>query len=367
MGARSTNCLLSTLVLLLTACTEPVAPVQGPRPVVVEAPQPISGINPVTALPGAVHARSEVDLSFRIAGKVAERRVDMGTRVAAGQVLAVLDTRDARLNVAAARAAVGAAEADLVLARAEERRYHDLRARGFVGQSPLDERVNTTRLAEARLEQARAELDLAANQSRYTELRADATGVITRIAVEPGHVVSAGQVVMRFAVDGEREAHVAVPEGGLDALRRAPRLEVALLSHPDRHYRGVIRDIDPQADPLTRTHLARITIVDADAAVELGATATVLVGAEAAGDAFRLPATALGTIDGDRPAVWRVRQEKGGQTVEAIPVEVLRYLDGAIAVSGPLSPDDRLVSAGVHRLVAGMAVEAIERSAPAAL
>ena len=50
-----------------------------------------------------------------------------------------------------------------------------------------------------------------------------------------------------------------------------------------------------------------------------------------------------------------------------MPVEVLRYLDGEVLISGPLSSEDRLVTAGVHRLSAGMAVQAIERTARAAL
>ncbi len=187
--------------LLSAGCAEPVSVTAGPRPVVVEAPQPLVGASDAEVLPGAIHARVEVNLSFRIAGKVAERRVDMGAHVEPGTVLAVLDPVDAALNLAAAKAAVGAAEADLALARAEQARYRDLRARGFVGQSQLDERINTTLLARARLKQAQAHYDLAANQSRYTRLTADAAGVVTEIMAEPGNVVNAGQPIVRFAAD----------------------------------------------------------------------------------------------------------------------------------------------------------------------
>jgi len=140
-----------------------------------------------------------------------------------------------------------------------------------------------------------------------------------------------------------------------------------VLNNPGHSYRGRVRDIDPQADTATRTHLARVTLVDADEHVQLGATATVLLSAEAQAHSFRLPATALGSIDADRPAVWRIRDSDKGATVEAVPVEVLRYLDGEVLISGPLSADDRLVSAGVHRLSSGMAVQAILRTDKAAL
>jgi multidrug efflux system membrane fusion protein len=359
--------LAPVLVLTLVGCSAPPPPVAGPRPVVVEAPRPLIGPADGEVLPGAIHARVEADLSFRVAGKVAARKVDMGAHVERGTLLAVLDPVDARLNLAAARSTVAAAEADLSLARAEEQRYRDLRTRNFVGQSQLDQRINLTRLAEARLSQAQSQYDLAANQSRYTNLTADAAGVVTQVLAEPGNVVSAGQPVLRFAADGEREVYVNVPEGRIESLRQASNIGVEVLSYPGHAYQGRVRDIDPQADTATRTHLARVTLVDADEHVQLGATATVLLRAEASVNSFRLPATALGTIDTDRPAVWRIRDSGKGETVEAVPVEVLRYLDGEVLISGPLSIADRLVSAGVHRLTAGMAVQAIDRAARAAL
>lgn len=358
---------LMVLVGLLAACTQAEPPRVLPRPVVVEAPAPLHGPADEQALPGAIHARVEADLSFRVPGKIAVRHVDMGAHVEPGTVLAVLDPQDLRLAVAAVRARVAAAEADLALARAEEQRYRELREREFVGASQLDQRINVTRLANARLAQAKAEYELAANQSRYTDLTADAAGVITQVLAEPGNVVSAGQPVVRFAADGEREVHVNVPEGQLAALRAAPRLLIQLLERPGQVYRGRVRDIDPQADAATRTHLARITVLDADDHVQLGATATVMVAAEVDGVRFRVPATALGRLDAKRAAVWRVVGERGAQTVEAVPVEVIRYLDGEAVISGGIDAKDRLVTAGVHRLVAGMAVEAIDRAAKAAL
>jgi membrane fusion protein, multidrug efflux system len=367
MPPRHLACLAACAALALASCSAPPPPVSGPRPVVVEAPSPLLGPGAGEALPGAIHARVEADLSFRVAGKVAARKVDMGAHVERGTVLAILDPVDARLNLANARSGVAAAEADLSLARAELQRYQDLRTRNFVGQSQLDQRVNLTRLAEARLSQARSQYDLAANQSRYTHLTADAAGVVTQIMVEPGNVVSAGQPVLRFAADGEREVYVSVPEGRVDALRQITTIAIEVLNNPGRHYQGRVRDIDPQADTATRTHLARVTVVDADEQVQLGATATVMLSAETTANSFRLPAAALGSITADKPAVWRIRAGDKGATVEAVPVKVLRYLDGEVLISGPLSSADRLVTAGVHRLTAGMPVQPIERTAKAAL
>lgn len=123
-----------TLALLAAGCNSSDPVTTAARPVVVEPPQPLVGAADGEALPGSIHAGVEANLSFRIAGKIAERPVDMGAYVKPGTVLAVLDPMDASLNLDAARAAVAAAEADLALARAEQARYRDLRERSFIGQ-----------------------------------------------------------------------------------------------------------------------------------------------------------------------------------------------------------------------------------------
>ena len=370
MKTHRRACLAALLAgaALVAGCSRDAAPVNAARPVVVESPQALGGPGGVEAFPGSVHARVEADLSFRVAGKIAERKVDTGARVARGTVLAMLDPEDAQLNLEAARAALAAAEADAWLAQEEERRYTGLKAKGHVGQSAVDTRVNTSKLAQARLAQARSQLNLSQNQSNYTRLTADGAGVVTQVFAETGNVVNAGQPVVRFAADGEREVHIDVPEGRTDALAKSPQIGVEIYSQPGKRYVGKLREINPQADPATRTHDARVTIVDADAAVVLGATATVMTLDAGDGKTFRLPATALGAANKDQGTVWTVvAGENGASTVKPVPVQVLQYLDGVVIVAGAITPQDRLVTAGVHRLIEGMAVKPIDRAAKAAL
>lgn len=353
---------------LLAGCARETEPVSGPRAVVVEPPLPVLGLAGAQVFPGSVRARLEADLSFRVPGKIAERRVDSGARVQTASVLAVLDPRDAQLNLDTARAAMQAAEADLWLAQGEERRYLDLKLRGHVGQSAVDQRVGANKLARARLDQARSQLNLAQNQSRYTELTADAPGVITEVFAEAGTVVAAGQRVLRFAADGEREVRIDVPEGRAESFGQGVQMAVEIYSRPGKRYAAKLREINPQADPATRTHEARVTILEPDSDVQLGASATVILTEDGGEKTFRLPATALGTLGDQRAAVWNVVTDPEGiQRVRSVPVQVLQYLDGAVIVSGALSPDDRLVSAGVHLLVEDMSVLPIERAAKAAL
>jgi multidrug efflux system membrane fusion protein len=342
--------ILSTLASLLGACGNGAPPAAPVRPALVEAPQPLAeGTSEV--FPGAVRAQVETELSFRVPGKIATRRVEAGAEVKAGQVLATLDPNDARLNLEAARA-------DQALAESDALRFHDLKRKGFASQSQVENADNQLKLANAKL-------SLAENQSRYTELKADGDGVVTAVLAEAGETVAAGRPVFRFAAAGAREVLINVPEGRVDSLRSAERIGVTLWSQPGKVYTGRIRVITPAADAQTRTHEVRISMTDADAAVQLGTTATVHVGGKSGAPTFRLPASALGDAGKDQPRVWVVRGKP--PTAQPVPVKVLEFLHEMVIVSGDLHADDQLITAGVHLLTPGMAVQPVARSAPAAL
>lgn len=347
------------LCLLLAACGKKAEEAPVVRSVVVESPVALSG-GAVEVYPGSVRARVETDLSFRVAGKIATRRVDNGSRVSAGQVLATLDPEDAQLNVAAARTSVAAADADASLARAEYKRNQDLMKQGFISQSALDARENAMKLAEARLAEAKARLSLVENQSRYTQLTADRNGVITAVLGEAGQVVAAGQPVFRLAQQGQREVVVNIPEGGVDRLAKAGALRIVLWANEGKQYSGKVREIAPQADPVTRTHEARITVEDADDAVKLGMTATVYAGGAGGDTVFRVPLSAIAGTD-KQAVVFRV---EGGHA-KSVAVNVLQYLADAAVLQGPLTAQDQLVSAGAHLLSDGQAVKPVPRTRPA--
>jgi multidrug efflux system membrane fusion protein len=346
----------ATLAAALCACGSHETATPAPRAALYEHPVPESRAGS-EAYPGAVRAHVENDLSFRVPGKIAERRVLAGAQVKAGDVLAVLDPQDAHLNVEAARTSVAAAQADRQLADSEYQRYRDLLQQGFVSQSIVDVRENQAKLARARFDEASARLNLVQNQSGYTTLKADVDGFITAVLAEAGQVVAAGQPVMKFAALGGREVVISVPEGRYAAVREAKSLHVTLWALPGKTFQGSVREISPQADAATRTHDARIAIDDAGPDVQLGMTATVFVGEAAGEPLFRLPLSALAGSDA-HPQVWVI----DGERVKAVPVAVSRFAQDSVIVSGPLAPDDRVISAGAHLVAEGQVVRAVART-----
>lgn len=323
---------------------------------VVEHPQPLTGESG-EIFPGSVRAREEADLSFRVPGKIRTRLVDAGAAVKAGDVLATLEPEDARLNLDAAKAALAAADADVRLADADLKRHKELLDRGFISKSLYEIRENTLQLAQARRDQAQSSLAVVANQSSYTTLAATKSGLITAVSAEVGQVVAAGQPVFRFAAGSEREVAISVPEGRLDALRKAPKLGISLWALPGKMYEGKLRLVNLQADSSTRTHEARVTIVDPDDAVQLGMTVTTFMGARIDDTQFRVPLSAVAQVGG-QSVVWVVNAEGKAQK---IPVKVLRYVEGLAIVSGALDPQMQMLSAGVQLVVDGEPLKPIER------
>jgi multidrug efflux system membrane fusion protein len=355
----ATRLLLAAIVTsILAACGQAEPPAPAPRPVIAQVVG-TKGADIANIYSGEVRARYENDLAFRVGGKAVARYVDVGAQVERGKVLARLDPQDAQLGVEAARAQLAAAEADHALAATELERYRDLYGRKFVSQAVLDAHETTFNTTQARLEQARAQVATARNQSSYTALIAEADGVITAVNLEPGQVVAAGQPVMRFARPEEKEVAISVPESRLAELRDASDIRISVWAAPDQFYRGRIREIAPTADPVTRTFAARIAVLDANGSVRLGMTANVTLGNGAPAEVISVPLTALTEADGG-PAVWVFDPQTS--KVNLRPVMVSAYREDGVVVRNGLNPNEIVVTAGVHKLLPGETVRVVSET-----
>jgi RND family efflux transporter MFP subunit len=288
--------------------------------------------------------------------------VDAGARVRKGQALARLDPQDARLAAEAARAQLAAAESDLALAKAEHERAADLLGRKFISQSAYDARTAALAAAAARVEQARSQAAISANQAGYAMLEADADGVVVSVAAEPGQVLAAGQPVLRLAHDGQKEIVVSVPEAQVARLRPGQDVLAFLWADPGNRFPGRVREIAGGADAVTRTFAVRVSIPRAPENARLGMSATVaLAGARDEGLVV-VPLTAL-VRDGEAAFVWVVDPKTSRVGRRDVRVGEFRE-DGATIVSG-LARGDVVVSAGVHKLRAGEPVRVVAPTPPA--
>jgi multidrug efflux system membrane fusion protein len=348
---RSLAAVLVAATLLAGCAKEPTKaePVRPVRTAEVRA----GGIQEWT-LSGEVRARHETRLAFRLPGQMLERRVEVGQRLAAGQVIAVLDSRDVRLAESSARAQLAQAESQAALAEADLKRFTDLRERNFISQAEFDRRAAQAKQAREQVLAARALAMQAANQVGYTLLTAPHAGVVTALEAEAGQVLAAGQTVARLARTEELEVAVSVPEHRLHEFSNGVRYEIRTWADPERRYGGRLRELSPVADPASRTYAARISVLEADPRLALGMTAELRIRG-AVDTAPRLPVSALFHRDG-RPAVWVVREER----VALVAVRTGELSGNLIEITEGLAPGQRVVVAGVNRLEPGQRVALLE-------
>ena len=346
---------LFSLLPLVAACTEATSyPEKLERPVQVQRVT-FQSEDASREFVGVVRARYETDLGFRILGKITTRIVNVGDRVRTGDVMARLDPEDLKLQVASAEAELAAARASLVQTTSDEQRYSTLRARGYATVADAERKQAAKEEAEGRLERAQRALDLARNKLGYAELRADADGIITATLAEPGQVIAVGQTVVRLARCGEMEAVVALPETWLGEAREA-RATVKLWAGPERRFAARLRELSPQADPMTRTYAARFTIEHPDSSVALGMTATVTLTQVADASLAKLPLAAI-LNRGTGPSVFVV--DKSNE-LELRPVTVASFTADAALVISDLKEGERIVTLGVQKLEPGQKVRAVE-------
>lgn len=343
------------LALLVAGCQANTAPAPtAERPVQVQTVV-FDNHNTTREFVGTVRARYETDLGFRVAGKITERVVNVGDRVRVGDVVARLDPRDLRLQVESAEAEFAAATSSLAQAAADLERYSALRTRGFASIADFDRRKTTNDEAAGRLERAKRSLALARNQLGYTDLKADAEGVITATLAEPGQVIAVGQAVLRLAHKGEKETVVALPETWL-AEARAARASVRLWSDPHRRFAAHLRELSPQADPASRTYAARFAMQEADDSVAFGMTATVMLTLDGDARTAKLPLSAV--LNRGTGASVYVVDENGALSLR--PVTVSSFNEDKAFVTTGLKPGDKVVTLGTQKLEAGLKVRAVE-------
>ncbi|MBV8183815.1 MAG: efflux RND transporter periplasmic adaptor subunit [Hyphomicrobiales bacterium] len=346
---------VGAVALALSACGKPTAQStsRAEHPVLVVTAHFAPAVAPRN-LVGVIRARVESNLGFRVTGKIAQRLVDRGAVVKAGQPLAILDQTDWKLQLQQGEAALSAARASRDQAMAERDRVSHLRNRGWSTASDLDKASATADQAVGAFVQAERAVTLQQNALSYATLLADADGVVTATLAEPGQVVASGQAVVTLAHAGEPEADVSIPEALLERVRTG-QATVTLWSQPDKVYAAKLRELTPSADPATRTYPARFTLDNPSDQIELGMSATVTI-ADASPSVARLP---LGAIldDGKGANVFVIDP----QTKELVrrPVVIAGYDAQDAIISSGLAEGDAVIALGVQKLHDGDAVRPV--------
>lgn len=347
--------------LVVIACGAVSGKDKNPPADQAAAPRLVSAFTVVSARGGAeeytgvVHARTESDLGFRVSGKILAKLVKAGDHVKKGQALMQLDATDLQLAANSAQATVEAARAQNKRALADELRQRELVAIKAVSVQEYEQAKSAADATTAQLNSAIAYARQSENQARYAVLRADADGVIMDIPADVGQVVGPGNVVVRLAQDGPREAVVDLPEGNEKMANS--KATASLYADPGQRFPARLRELSAMADSLTRTYRARYSLGGVGSNAPLGATVTVHLDGDSAHGSLQQYEIPVGALydGGAGTSVWVL--DPGTSTLSGRPVAVAKLGSETALVSKGLRPGERILALGAHLVKEGERVK----------
>ena len=301
---------------------------------------------------GAVRARTDMNLGFRVNGKIVERKVDIGQRVKPGDVVARMDATDYVLAVRRSQADLDAAEKQVQTTELARNRAQTLFDKNVTSKSQLEQAELSYEQAVSTRDSAASALTEAKNQVAYADLTSDMNGIVTAINADVGQVVSSGTAVITVAVDGEKEVQVAVPEMDIAQFKVGKDVKARFWSDAALVLDGKVREVSGSADQ-SRTFAVRVSVPN-DPRVLLGMTATIEALADNTQPYVSIPLSALAQKDGQQ-IVWLVDRSAG--TVHSRAIKVADFADDGVRVADGLKTGDVVVAAGTQFMSENMKVK----------
>jgi HlyD family secretion protein len=335
----------------------------------VVRPSEASAGAPILTASGYVVARRKAVVSAKIQGRLSQLRVEEGSRVGQGEVIARLESNDYEAQVQRARAALQRAQADLGESQRQVDLARRLTAEKIMSSDQLQTAESRARVNEAAVSQARAEVAFAVATLANTVIRAPFSGTVVKKMAEVGESVapippgvnistSSGAIVALADLD-TLEVEADVSESNVAKLSPDQPAEVTVEAFPDRRYRAVLRQVIPTADRTKATVQVKVTILDKDAQLkpEMSAKVTFAEPAKRAtateplAPVVMVPKESVASRDG-KPIVFEVRDGK----VRARPVVPGGERQGLVVVREGLAGSETLVVRPPETLKDGDAV-----------
>jgi membrane fusion protein (multidrug efflux system) len=340
--------ILLALAASLLGCEDarvsvPSAEPSGPPPVTVEIYEVTpSEIRWEVGLTGQVNAKYLVTITPEISGVVESVAFEEGKPVAEGDALFVLRNAEqsARVREAAAR---------MALARDVYDRTQRLTSEDISSMARRAE-------AKAGLDEASAALDLARIELDRTRIRAPFDGVMSDTDIAPGAWVEPEVPLASIAAIDQVEVIFTTTEQGAAVARTGQTISVRVAAYPGERFEGEVFYIAPTIDPATRRLILKARLDNADHRLKPGMFANVDVVIAVKEEALVVPESAM-VYDRNGTYVWRVGE---GSLAEKVPVSIGLRQHGNVEVTSGLAPGDRVVAAGVHKVMAGQKLEAAE-------
>ncbi len=326
-------------------------------------PEPIEGSTEVV-LPGNLQANFEAPIYARTSGYLQRWLVDIGARVKAGQLLAVIDSPEVDQQLRQAQADLAMAEANEKIAQVTAERWVHLRASDSVSKQEADEKVSAAQASTAQVQAARANVSRLRDLEGFERIVAPFDGVITARDTDIGQLINAGSgtgpELFRIADMHRLRLYVRVPQSDAAAMRAGLIAHLRFPDRPGRTYAARVDTTSSAIDTATRTLMVELIVDNENGELLPGAYTEVHfdLPADAAGESWKLPANVL-LFRGDGLHVATVGAD---DRVVMKPVTIGRDFGSAIEIVAGLSGSDQVILSPPDSLTDGAVVRVVKRA-----
>ena len=313
---------------------------------------------------GTAHAGQEIELSFRVSGRIELLDVRVGDAVRRSQLIARLEPTDFEIAVRGAEAELSRAQALARKADSDLERTRGLWENENASQNDLDAALANAQSARALVDGVQQALEGIQRQLGFTNLRAPLDGAIADVAVEINENVKQGQTVALMTAGARPEVEVAIPELLIANIAKGDEVSVAFDALPGVSLPGAVTEVGVAATGGATTFPVTVRLTEPRQGVRSGMAATVTFSFSSSEgvDRIHLPTHAVGE-DRDGHFVFLVEPADAGFGVvrrRTVRVRNQPTSDGLEILEGVAS-GDRVVTAGVSRIVDGQRVRLLEQ------
>lgn len=365
-GAKTPRRLLALTLFATTlaGCTEQVSETEVLRPVRSQVVT-ISRGTRVRSFSGTARAGQEIDLSFRVPGRIERVAVEVGDTVQAGQLIAQLEKKDYEISERQAAARLAQSEARARNTRSNLDRIRGLYENDNASKNDLDAALAADQAARAEVDADLQAQESARRQLAHTSLKAPLSGAIASVPVEVNENVVQGQIVARMTSGSRPEVEVAIPGILIAQIQEGDPVTVRLDALPGAEFDAVVTEVGVAAGRTT-TFPVTVRLNRPARDVRSGMAADVAFRFEAEhGEHLQVPSHAVG---GDREGRFVYLLESGDEPGVAIvrrtAVEVGDLTHDGLEIVSGISEGQRVVTAGVRRLTDGQRVKLLDEESP---
>ncbi|MBL8267437.1 efflux RND transporter periplasmic adaptor subunit [Steroidobacter sp.] len=311
-------------------------------------------------LPGRLEALSRAPLHARVAGYLKTWKVDIGTPVKAGQLLAEIEAPDIEQQLLQAEADLASAEANAALAASTAKRWQSMLGRDSVSRQEVDEKAGDLAAKEALVKAGRANVERLRTMQGFTRIVAPFDGVVTARNTDIGELIAAGGSAGRelFVVSDTRRlrVYVNVPQVYASQLNTHATASIAVPDQPGKKYSATVEASARSVNVATGTTLIQLSVDNRTGELMPGGYASVSFELAGGAQALRVPASAL-IFD---QSGLRVATVGANNEVVMKPITIARDHGAFIEVATGLEVTDRVIATPPDGLIAGSTVRVLQ-------